>query len=54
VLDRVRYREYDSVLDREGVSVVERTRQLVCQYRHLSEYKRVLHVIKKHVGRHSV
>ena len=29
---RVRFREYDSVLDREGVSVLERTRRLMCQY----------------------
>ncbi|XP_056006706.1 uncharacterized protein LOC125658404 [Ostrea edulis] len=31
VLDRVRYRKYHSVLDREGVSVLERTRRLVSE-----------------------
>ncbi|XP_056005262.1 uncharacterized protein LOC130050160 [Ostrea edulis] len=60
---RMRYREYHSVLDREGVSVLERTRRLVCEYsdsvelwvrRRVPEYKRVMCEIKKHVRRHSV
>ncbi|XP_055998778.1 uncharacterized protein LOC125653998 isoform X1 [Ostrea edulis] len=61
---RVRYREYDTVLDREGVSVLERTRRLVCKYSNnrsmfkysdrVPEYKRVMCEIKKHVRRHSV
>jgi hypothetical protein len=59
---RVRDREYGSVLDREGVSVVERMRQLVCKYSkdwydreyRVPAYKRVVCEIKKHVRRHSV
>ncbi|XP_056001786.1 uncharacterized protein LOC125653762 [Ostrea edulis] len=67
---RVRYREYDSVLDWEGVSVLERTWRLLCKYSNsrsmfkysedclnsdrVPEYKRVMCEIKKHVRRHSV
>jgi hypothetical protein len=61
---RVRDREYESVLDREGVSVVQRMRQRVCQYSDIknwydgeyraSEYKRVVCEIKKHVRRNSI
>ncbi|XP_056005124.1 uncharacterized protein LOC130050130 isoform X2 [Ostrea edulis] len=72
---RVRYSEYDSVLDmegdceddsvldKEGVSVVERMRRLVCKYSdsedwlnrgRVPEYKRVMCDIRKHVRRHSV
>jgi hypothetical protein len=57
---RVRYNEYDSVLDRDGVSVLERTRRQVCKYSKyfqdskVTEYKRVMWEIKKHVRRHSV
>jgi ankyrin repeat protein len=56
---RDRCREDKSVLDREGVSVLERTRQKVCQYRRfrrdqIAEYERILHVIKKRVRRYSV
>ncbi|XP_056001832.1 uncharacterized protein LOC130046588 [Ostrea edulis] len=56
VLYSLRCREYDSVLDRECVSVLERTRRLVCKYGEYSrtDYKRVLCEIKKHVRRHSV
>jgi ankyrin repeat protein len=56
----VRYRECDSMLDREGVSVLQRTWQMVCKYKdsnlkpRTSEYKRVMHDVKKHVRRHSV
>jgi hypothetical protein len=61
---RVRCREYDSVLDREGVSVLERTRRRVCQYsdsenKHdrdfrAAEYMKLTCEIKKYVRRHSV
>jgi hypothetical protein len=57
---RVRCREYGCVLDREGVSVLERTIRLVCKNRdsecplERNKYKRVLCEIKKHVRRHSV
>jgi hypothetical protein len=61
---RVRCREYDSVLDREGVSVLERTRRLVCRYSdsesefdrdyRAAEYKKLTSEIKKYVRRHSV
>jgi ankyrin repeat protein len=56
---RVRDREDDSVLDKEGVSVLERTRRLVCQYsrfggKRYKEYKCILYHIKKHVRRYSV
>jgi ankyrin repeat protein len=56
---RVMYREYRSVLDRKGVSVLERTRRLVSQYSKncedkASEFKRVMCEIKKHLRRHSV
>jgi hypothetical protein len=61
---RVRYTEYCSVLDREGVSVLERMRRLVCKYSDREnwwnsrdreeEYKRVMSAIKKHVRRHSI
>ncbi|XP_056001178.1 uncharacterized protein LOC125656335 [Ostrea edulis] len=67
---RVRYRDYDTVLDREGVSVLEWMRRLVCKYSNsrsmfkysedwlnsdrAPEYKRVMCEIKKHVRRHSV
>jgi hypothetical protein len=60
---RVRYREYGSILDSEGVSVVERTRRLVFQYRDSTDswvrdkvvkFKNVLCVLKKHVRRYSV
>ncbi|XP_056001361.1 kinase D-interacting substrate of 220 kDa-like [Ostrea edulis] len=60
---RLKYKEYDSVLDRNGVSVLERTRRLMCKYseskdytdkRRVSGYKRVMCEIKKHVRRHSV
>ncbi|XP_055998771.1 uncharacterized protein LOC125654883 isoform X2 [Ostrea edulis] len=52
---RVRYREYDSVLDREGVSVLERTMRLLCKYCYdASKYKRAMCELKKHVRRHSV
>jgi hypothetical protein len=60
---RVRYNGYNSMLDRVGVSVLERTRRLVCQYSEsgiwyrdhiVPEYKSVMHEIKKHVRRHSV
>jgi hypothetical protein len=61
---RVRYRGYGSVLDRRGVSVLERTRLLVCECS-VSEdeikktfiasgYKRLMCEIKKHVRRYSV
>jgi hypothetical protein len=57
VLDRVRCREYGSVLDREGVSVLERTRRWVCQYSkyrdRVTEYK-TMNVIKKRVRRYSI
>jgi hypothetical protein len=36
---RVKDRKYDSVLDREGVSVLERTRRRVCQYSEWREVK---------------
>jgi hypothetical protein len=36
---RVKYKEYDCVLDRVGVPALERTRRLVCQYSN-SEYDR--------------
>ncbi|XP_055995755.1 uncharacterized protein LOC125671725 [Ostrea edulis] len=45
---RVRYREHDSVLDREGVSVLERIRQ------NTSIRRDKMCEIKKHVRRHSV
>jgi hypothetical protein len=53
---RVRYQKCNSVLDR-GVSVIERTGQLVCEYSKdrydreykALEYKRVMYEIKKHV-----
>jgi hypothetical protein len=60
---RVRYRKYDSVLDMEGVSVLERTRRRVCEYSNskdrcdrdrVTKYKRVMSEIKKHVRRYSV
>jgi hypothetical protein len=57
---RVRRREYGSVLDREGVSVLERTRRRVCKNRdsecplERNKYKRVMCEIKKHIRRHSV
>jgi hypothetical protein len=64
VSDRVRYREYDCMLDREGVSVLERTRRLVCQYRDSDrerdrkyiapKYRRVMNELKKYVRRYSV
>ncbi|XP_062584082.1 uncharacterized protein LOC134245848 [Saccostrea cucullata] len=50
---RVKYTENDSVLDREGVSVLERTRRLVGKEQGL-EYKRVLSELKQHVRRYSV
>ncbi|XP_056001314.1 uncharacterized protein LOC125653620 isoform X2 [Ostrea edulis] len=62
---RMKYREYDSVLDRVGVSCLERTRRLLCEYSNnqifkvvyrdrLLEFKKVLYEIKQHVRRHSV
>jgi ankyrin repeat protein len=60
---RVRYREYDCVLDREGVSVLELTRRRVCENSdskdmcgrdRVTKYKRVMSEIKKHVRRCSV
>ncbi|XP_062576594.1 uncharacterized protein LOC134238482 [Saccostrea cucullata] len=57
---RVRYREYDSVLDREGVSVLERIRRLVRKFRkdkrkrEVFKYTRVIKELKKHVRRYSV
>jgi hypothetical protein len=53
---RVKYKEYGSVLDREGVSVLERTRRLVCKYteNRAPEYKSVMREITKHVRRHSL
>jgi hypothetical protein len=58
VLDRVRYSEYDSVLDREGVSVLERMRRRVCQYSDSAYrapvYKKLTCEIKKYVRRHFV
>jgi hypothetical protein len=61
---RVRYRGYGSVLDREGVSVLERTRRLACKCSVsedeiertfiASAYKQLMCKIKKHVRRHSV
>jgi hypothetical protein len=58
---RVRYREYDSVLDRGGVTVLERTRRLVCQYSKYRYYRdrvteclKVSNEIKKHVRRYSI
>ncbi|XP_055998105.1 uncharacterized protein LOC125683237 isoform X2 [Ostrea edulis] len=54
---RVRYKECDSVLDREGMSLLERTRKQMFEYSHIEyiarEYK-VMCEIKKHVRRHSV
>jgi hypothetical protein len=64
VLDREGCRAYDSVLDRVGVSVLERTRRLVCQYSNseywfdryyrVPKYKKLTCDIKKYVRRHSV
>ncbi|XP_062580392.1 uncharacterized protein LOC134242337 [Saccostrea cucullata] len=60
---RVRYSEYDSLLDREGVSVLERTRRLVSEVRkswfvfereEVTNYRRVLNEVKKHLRRYSV
>ncbi|XP_056001101.1 uncharacterized protein LOC125653288 isoform X2 [Ostrea edulis] len=55
---RVRYKGFDSVLDREDVSVLEMTRRLVCKYSDNDDLykitKRVMCEIKKHVRRHSV
>ncbi|XP_056001108.1 uncharacterized protein LOC130048432 isoform X2 [Ostrea edulis] len=55
---RVRYKGFDPVLDREGLSVLEMTRRLVCNYSHngnlYKNTKRVMCEIKKHVRRHSV
>jgi hypothetical protein len=61
---RERYQKCNSVLDREGVSVMERVKILVCEYSdskdwydreyRAPEYKRVMYEIKKHVRRHSV
>jgi hypothetical protein len=55
---RVRYKSYDSVLDREGMSIVERTRQWVCQYSEsghtVLKYKKVVNEVKKYVRRYSI
>jgi hypothetical protein len=55
---RIRYRVGDSVLDREDVSVLERTRRQVCKYRDseskVKEYERVMREMKNYVRRHSV
>jgi ankyrin repeat protein len=61
---RVKYKEYKYVLDKNGVSVLERTRRLMCKYSesedvYISEIvapecKRVMCEIKKRVRRHSV
>jgi hypothetical protein len=54
---RVRYREYDSVLDRDGVSVLERTRPLEFQYSDSdsdSESDKGILCEMKHVRRHSL
>ncbi|XP_062600122.1 serine/threonine-protein phosphatase 6 regulatory ankyrin repeat subunit B-like [Saccostrea cucullata] len=57
----VRYRKYDSVSDREGVSVLERTRRLLsaCSKKQwlrdeVFKYTRVIKEVKKHVRRYSV
>jgi hypothetical protein len=59
---RVTYRECDSVLDREGVSALERAKKLVNKYsksrynsrNRVTEYKRVMNEIRRHVRRHSI
>ncbi|XP_056000523.1 uncharacterized protein LOC125653783 isoform X2 [Ostrea edulis] len=60
---RVRHKEYDSVLDREGMSVLERTRQLVCKYsdgkgvwvrNKVPGYRKIMCEVNKHVRRYSV
>jgi ankyrin repeat protein len=61
---KVRYREYDALLDREGVSVLERTRRWLCKYRDdkssklyktkMLEFTKVIWEIKKRVRRYSV
>ncbi|XP_062613364.1 uncharacterized protein LOC134275141, partial [Saccostrea cucullata] len=58
---RVRYSEYDSVLDKEGVSVLERIRRLLSECSKyelkrgvLFNYMRVIKEVKKHVRRYSV
>jgi hypothetical protein len=60
---RVRGREYGSVLDKEGVSVLERTRRRVGVYSRynskygrdkVTEYKKVRNEIRRHVRRYSM
>jgi hypothetical protein len=58
------YREDESVLDKEGVSALERMRRLVCKYNNSKDwfdreyrapdYMRAMCEVKKHVRRHSV
>jgi hypothetical protein len=60
---RVRCKKYESCLDREGVSVLERTRRMMCRYsdskyswerQTASEFKKVMSEIAKQVRRHSI
>ncbi|XP_056008710.1 uncharacterized protein LOC125661395 isoform X2 [Ostrea edulis] len=55
---RVRYKECDSVLDREGMSFLERTRRQMFEHSHIEylkqDYKSVMCEKKEHVRRHSV
>jgi hypothetical protein len=51
---RLGYTGYDSVLDKEGVYILERVRRWMYEYSDRIKYEKMMCEIKKHVRRHSV